>query len=262
MSTPWFCLTLGRPEHPPLILLHGFMGSGEDFLPLAERLARRFFCILPDLPGHGNSPLPEAPLSFELLYGQFQALLAAYEIETFTLGGYSMGGRLALYFAVQLAHRVGGLLLESTNAGLSTEAERRARLEVDRQRAVRMQAIGMAAFLREWYAMPLFASLQRRPQVQEAMIARRSQMTAQTAGRLIVELSPGNQPPLWDALPTLSMPALLLAGELDPKYPALMARMAAQMPRALLTVVEQAGHNVHAEKPHAWLRAVTRHLRV
>ncbi|RMF48631.1 MAG: 2-succinyl-6-hydroxy-2,4-cyclohexadiene-1-carboxylate synthase, partial [Anaerolineae bacterium] len=62
--------------------------------------------------------------------------------------------------------------------------------------------------------------------------------------------------------PTLSMPALLLAGELDPKYPALMTRMAARMPRAALRVVAQAGHNVHAEKPHAWLRAVMRHLRI
>ncbi len=254
---PWRYTALGDPTHPPLIFLHGFLGRGADFLPLAAPLSRRFYCLLPDLPGHGGTPLPEKPLSFEHLCRQFRLLLEGLGIERFALAGYSMGGRLALYFAVQMAWRVRALVVESASPGLSAPAERAARMEADRQRARRMRHIGMAAFLQEWYEMPLFASLHRRPQALQAMrAARAAGNDPQKASRVIVELSPARQPPLWDALPSLPMPALFLAGALDPKYAALIPRMAARTPRGRALIVPEAGHNIHFEQPESWLRAV------
>ncbi len=259
-GSPWHCQTLGNPAHAPLILLHGFMGRGADFLPVSQRLARQFFCILPDLPGHGDTSLPTGRLSFVRLASEFQTLLDAFDIQTFTLGGYSMGGRLALYFAVQYAHRVRHLVLESASPGLQHSEERANRLATDHQRAERMRQIGMQAFLQAWYAMPLFASLQRFPQTLQAMIAERSRLDASVAARVIEELSPGEQPPLWNALPSLSMPVLLLGGALDKKYAALLPRMARRIPRAQTRIVAQAGHNVHLERPGDWQRAVLRFL--
>ncbi len=259
-GSPWHCQTLGNPAHTPLILLHGFMGRGTDFLPISKRLARHFFCILPDLPGHGDTPLPTGRLSFARLAAEFQTLLAAFDIQTFTLGGYSMGGRLALYFAVQYAHRVQHLVLESASPGIQHSEARTKRLATDHQRAEHIRQIGMQAFLQEWYAMPLFASLQRFPQTLQAIIAERSRLAPSVAARVIEELSPGQQPPLWDALPSLPMPVLLLGGALDKKYAALLPRMAWRIPRAQTLIVAQAGHNVHLERPGAWQRAVLRFL--
>jgi len=257
VPAPWQYTALGDPTHPPLIFLHGFLGCGADFRPLAEPLSRRFYCLLPDLPGHGGTPLPERPLSFAMLHRQFHLLLDSLGIERFTLAGYSMGGRLALYFAVQMAGRVQALVVESANPGLRAPAERAARLQADQQRARRMLQIGMEAFLQEWYDMPLFASLHRNPQALRAMRAARAAGNAPPqAARVIVELSPARQPSLWEALPSLSMPALFLAGALDPKYAALVRRMAARLRRGQALVIPEAGHNIHFEQPEAWLRAV------
>jgi pimeloyl-ACP methyl ester carboxylesterase len=64
------------------------------------------------------------------------------------------------------------------------------------------------------------------------------------------------QPSLWDALPKLQVPALLIAGSEDPKYVELNRRMSESMPAATLALVDGAGHNVHLERPAEWLALV------
>ncbi len=249
--SPWPCHTLGNPRNPPLVLLHGFLGRGGDFLPIAERLGERFFCLLPDLPGHGANTARDldAPLNFPRLAEEFPRLLAAFDISACSLGGYSMGGRIALYLAHRFPRRVRALVVESANPGLEGDAARRARLEADRQRAALIRRIGIQAFLEQWYAMPLFASLGEHAEALRRIRAERARNDPRWMAKVIVELSPAAQPPLWEALPALSLPALLIAGKRDAKYAALMPRMAARMPRARQVIVEGAGHNVHLEQP-------------
>jgi pimeloyl-ACP methyl ester carboxylesterase len=54
----------------------------------------------------------------------------------------------------------------------------------------------------------------------------------------------------------VATPTLLLAGALDPKFVEIAERMASAMPDARLTVIPEAGHAVHLERPDAWLEAV------
>ena len=49
------CRTLGFPEHPAIVFLHGFMGSGADWDPVMAQLSESHYCVAMDLPGHGNS---------------------------------------------------------------------------------------------------------------------------------------------------------------------------------------------------------------
>ncbi len=248
MSSPlWPAHTLGDPRNPPLVLLHGFMGCGADFLPIAAALQDDFFCLLPDLPGHGENTVRDwdSPLSFPRLAEEFSRLLTAFGISSCALGGYSLGGRIALYLAHRLPRRVDALILESASPGLEGEPER----------------IGMAAFLERWYAMPLFASLRAHPEALKRITAERARNDPRWMGKVIVELSPAVQPPLWEVLPAISQPALLIAGAQDPKYAALMPRMAARMPRARLVTVAGAGHNVHLEQPQTYTRLLRDWLR-
>jgi len=264
MSSPlWPAHTLGDPRNPPLVLLHGFMGCGADFLPIAAALQDDFFCLLPDLPGHGENTARDwdSPLSFPRLAEEFSRLLTAFGISSCALGGYSLGGRIALYLAHRLPRRVEALILESASPGLEGEPERRTRLETDRRRAALMARIGMAAFLERWYAMPLFASLRAHPEALKRITAERARNDPRWMGKVIVELSPAVQPPLWEALPAISQPALLIAGAQDAKYAALMPRMAARMPRARLVTVAGAGHNVHLEQPQTCIRLLRDWLR-
>ena len=59
----------------------------------------------------------------------------------------------------------------------------------------------------------------------------------------------GAQEPLWDCLPALRMPVLLVTGDDDHRYRALAAAMAARVPFARVAIVPEAGHAVHLENP-------------
>src|SRR5690606_30457724 len=64
----------------------------------------------------------------------------------------------------------------------------------------------------------------------------------------------GSQLPLWDRLPELAMPVLVVAGQRDAKFAALAERMAAAIgDNASLALVPDAGHAAHLEQPAAFL---------
>jgi pimeloyl-ACP methyl ester carboxylesterase len=76
-----------------------------------------------------------------------------------------------------------------------------------------------------------------------------------------VELGTGSLPSLWERLPSIETPTLLLVGALDRKFVAIAERMGALMPHARLAIVPDTGHTVHLERPVAWIDVVTDFLR-
>ncbi len=256
-------LTLGSPQNPTLVFLHGFLGSRASWRPIAERLSHAYFCLLPDLPGHGeNLWALDAPLNFEILNDWLFRLLDDFSAPKIHLAGYSLGGRAALNFACRYPQRILTLTLESSSPGLPGPAERALRLEQDSARAGAILREGLPAFLENWYAMPLFASLQNRPALLAALKKSAAQNDPRQMAKIIHDLSPGLQTPLWQELPGLTFPVLLLAGQKDEKYARLAPQMAARLPGATLKIIAGAGHNLHAEKPQAVLKALKNALGV
>jgi pimeloyl-ACP methyl ester carboxylesterase len=85
----------------PLVLLHGFTGSGLQFLQngLPAALARHGYrVIVPDLRGHGDSARPHDPAAYppDVLTDDGLALVDFLQLRDYDLGGYSMGGRVVL----------------------------------------------------------------------------------------------------------------------------------------------------------------------
>jgi pimeloyl-ACP methyl ester carboxylesterase len=91
-------------EGRPLILLHGFAGTGLQWLehgPAHALTAQgRWRLILPDLRGHGESPRPTDPASYppDVLVDDLLALIGALGLDDggYDLVGYSLGARIAL----------------------------------------------------------------------------------------------------------------------------------------------------------------------
>jgi len=93
----------GRPTSACL-LLHGFIGSHQDFGDLGERLrAAGYHVRLARLPGHGTTPIDFADQTPETLYAgalhELRALRAEYD--EVTVIGFSMGGTLATLLAAR-----------------------------------------------------------------------------------------------------------------------------------------------------------------
>lgn len=247
----WSHREVGESDRTALVCLHGFLGRGANWQGLATRLQHRWRCVLFDLPGHGEShrALPESTLTFPLLADQLLENLDGLTIQSCMIAGYSLGGRLALNFALCHPERVKALILESASPGLEIEPEREARRNSDELFANRLLETDMAQFSENWYTLPLFKSLSSRPELLREVVASASSNDANSMARVLSELSPGRMENLWPKLSELKMRVLLLAGGQDLKYVNLMQRAAGLIENSEFHVIHNAGHNIHLEAP-------------
>lgn len=244
------------------VLLHGFTGSSASWgSRIVEGLgAARLPPIVVDLPGHGANAGDTEPSSFTLA-ATLADVTSAGDWPT-DLVGYSMGARIALHFADAHALRVRRLVLESGSPGLATEGERAARRAEDARLAASIMERGIETFVESWEERPIFET--RRAvdaEVRDRQRALRLRNDPASLAAALAGLGTGSLPSLWDRLPTIEAPTLLLVGELDRKFCGIAERMAAEMPDARMLVVPGAGHTVHLERPAEWLAAVTSFLR-
>ena len=259
----WRVRRRGLAPAIPLVLLHGFTGTGEFWLPVANRLPGRR-CIVPDLPGHGgtDAPVPAGEWRLDRAADEVAHLLDRLGVERFALAGYSLGGRLALSLALRHAERVAALVLVGASPGLEDDAERADRARADAALADSIELGGIEAFSRAWEANPLFATQASMDESLQAPM--RAQRRAQDPAKLAAALrafGTGEQPPVHDRLERLAMPVLAMAGELDPKFSAIAAAMAARIPGAAVRIVPGAGHAVPLERADDCAAEIERFLR-
>jgi 2-succinyl-6-hydroxy-2,4-cyclohexadiene-1-carboxylate synthase len=249
--------TTGSPDQPAVVFLHGFMGRSADWAPIIDAMQDQAYCIAVDLPGHGRSTdLPEGSYTMEATAQHLVEIMDAEAVARSTVIGYSMGGRTALYFALRHPDRCARLILESASPGLRMETERAARRRVDQQRAEQI-ACDFDAFLHEWYQMPLFASLAQYDLV-ESMVQQRQHNRPAELGKSLRGMGAGAQPSLWERIATLRISTRALAGALDDKYVRITRGMTALNASLRSIIVPGAGHNVHAERPDAFINALRR----
>jgi lipase len=96
---------------PPLVLLHGFSDSGECWYPAVPSLSRRGRLALPDARGHGQSGLPDGPVTLEGLATDVVAVIEHLGRPS-VLVGHSMGAQTAAKVAGLRPDLVVGVVLE------------------------------------------------------------------------------------------------------------------------------------------------------
>ncbi len=89
----------GPPQGHPLLLLHGGLGSIEDFSKIAKLLPESFRIYAIDLRGHGRSTLGTKQLTYQRHQSDMQALVAHLGLEKYTLLGFSDGGIVGYWLA-------------------------------------------------------------------------------------------------------------------------------------------------------------------
>ena len=173
----------------PVVLLHGFAGSSEDWEDVAARLAAAGYAAHAiDLPGHGLTAAAHEPARFRPLE---MARDLASVAESLGLSrahwlGYSMGGRAALHLALSAPSAVASLTLESTSPGIADDAERAARRAADDALAAGIESRGIAWFAEHWESLPIFATQSALPEAARLAVRTRRlrQSPAGLAGSL------------------------------------------------------------------------------
>ena len=225
-----------------LWFLHGFMGHPCDWDALRASLEPH--------PSHAiQLPVSES-WSFSI------EALAEMIPESSVLIGYSMGARLALGLALEYPTRYRGLIFVSGNPGLESAADRASRYDADFRIAEELETLqtlgteSLEAFLNRWYQSEVFASLAREQRVEQI-----AAKLSQAAGGILEwpaimrANSVSQQPNYWPRLPSLEIPTLAVAGELDPKYRSITARIGEEAPQVTTHLVPNSGHIVQRENP-------------
>jgi esterase len=95
---------------PSLVILHGLYGSGNNWFSIATELSRNFTVYLPDQRNHGNSPHNEE-INYDVMTADLEVFFSDLNIEKAILIGHSMGGKVAMNFALKNPEKVEKLIV-------------------------------------------------------------------------------------------------------------------------------------------------------
>ncbi|HZL16285.1 MAG TPA: alpha/beta hydrolase [Polyangia bacterium] len=230
----------GPRELPTIVLLHGLGSAATAFGPLLTRLLPHAGRVMaPDLPGHGFSHAPTATLTPARLYSALCEVLAALVPEPMVLVGTSLGGALALRYALEHPARLAALALISPAGAQMTPSEwddLRSIFAIDSADGAR-RLLERLYHRAPWYLSVLAPGL--RNVMQRAAV--RDVMGAATPDDL----------PTPDGLRQLSMPILLLWGQSERLLPASsLSYFRRHLPEhAVIEEPAGFGHSPHFDDP-------------
>lgn len=106
----------------PLVLLHGFGGSGQNWYAFKEMLARHYRLILVDLRGHGHSTNPDSRFTHRQAANDVFLLLDELGLHRFSAMGVSTGGMILLHMATSQPSRIDAMVLASATTHFPEQA--------------------------------------------------------------------------------------------------------------------------------------------
>jgi 2-succinyl-6-hydroxy-2,4-cyclohexadiene-1-carboxylate synthase len=240
------------------MLLHGFTGAPRIWSRVLTRAQLDPPPLIPTLMGHGRTGQPRDAESFESEVARLVSVASGADRPRL-LCGYSMGARVALGLLAHQPQLFDGALLIGVHPGLTDEAVRAERREVDASRARSLREKGLAAFVAAWEELPLFAS--QREVSREALAEQRDIRLAQDAeglARALEVLGLAEMPDYRAAMASLEIPITLMTGSLDAKFSGIASALASENVRIDVDVVDGVGHNVVLEAPTAVAAALQR----
>jgi len=232
--------TPGRGSLPTTVLLHGISSSATPFAPVIARLARDVRRVVaPDYPGHGFTPPPAGTLTPEALLEAMSHVLDELLDEPAILVGNSLGGAVAVHYAIARPERVRGLVLVSPAGAPSTDAEwtaLRGAFDFD------SRAGGLAFLRRVYHRTPLLARL-----VAHELSASVSRRAVQD----LFETASNDHAPTPEELAALPMPVLLMWGRSERLLPdSHLEYYAKHLPgHVIVERPEGFGHCPHVDEP-------------
>lgn len=122
-----YCLNCGDPSNPPMVLLHGYGGSGLIFFKILKELSKSYYLYIVDHLGMGHSTRPRFEATGVLdtedfFTDAFEQFRIQSGLERFILVGHSFGGYIAGCYTIKYPQHIEKLLFLST-VGISTIPE-------------------------------------------------------------------------------------------------------------------------------------------
>jgi 3-oxoadipate enol-lactonase len=239
---------------PKVVLLHPVGLDLTFFAPVAAALGKEFTVLSVDQRGHGKSPSPTGAMSLADYAADLHALLNDIGFVPAAVAGFSFGGMVALEHALAYPGDLSAVIIAASRASLPAPARPVARARGDDARAGGIATV-LEATLDRWFTAPFRAAGKDEP-VRARLLSDDVEGWAQ-AWHAMAEVD------MLQRLPTIRVPALCLAGELDKSSPPdAVHEMEAAIPGARYAEIKGAPHMLFIEQPHETATIIGDFLRV
>lgn len=239
-------------EGEPLVVVHGGGGGAEAWLPSAAELCRHYRIYVPDLPGFGRSQPMEGDFGISEFVEFLEDFTRSLGLKRFHLVGHSIGGSIALHYALKFPHKISKLVLVSSMF-LGKEIALWVRVLSS---CVFCRSLGVAAVnvfkAVKWLVGLVYAPFQ---------FVNFLSMTQINLGKIVATFEEQVEA-LLSQLSKLIVPTLLVWGADDGIVPVSNSYAAAELiPDCQLHVFEGCGHSAHKEKIKEFSHLLTGFLR-
>jgi pimeloyl-ACP methyl ester carboxylesterase len=238
-----------RGSGSPLLLIHGFPLDRSVWTQLSTRLESNFDVIMPDLPGFGDSSIPQGDTTIDQMAADLAELLDGLNIPATYLAGHSMGGYVALAFAHAYPHRVLGLGLLGSQATPDSPESKAGRFATAEQVGLK-GANAVAGMAEKLSANPSLA-----PYFREIILRQRP------AGIIAALKAMAGRADATKFVGEFNFPVILVHGQADVLIPPERAReLKALVPQAILLELPGVGHSSMLEAPDETAQALLKFL--
>ena len=240
----------------PLVLAHGYVASKEMWDAQIGPFTEHYRVVVYDVRGHGESdapPVDDTGYTMETLVDDQKGLMNHLGIEEAYVGGLSLGGMIAMRFALAYPGTVRALLLCDTSPGMNAEGQWAANRGL-MEGLVRSQ--GVMGVMRALYVQGGQAMGVKRETLPTGIadfVQRIDRMTAD--GFLGVARAAGEAASVLDRLPEITAPTLILTGDTD-FFREASEQMHQRLPGARFVLIRNAWHGTSLWQPEQFTSAV------
>lgn len=245
--------SLGKPGNPPLIILHGLLGSSRNWIGVGKLLSEYFNVFVLDLRNQGNSPHVDS-MSYDDMVDDLVVWLEGKDIDKFYLLGHSLGGKVAMTYACRHPERLLGLIVEDI---APKEYELRYGIEFDAMNSLNLGNVNtrtdadeaMKAKIADWgWRQFILTNLVRG---EDKKFYWQINLKTLTAWLPEIMKNPLKKDDKYEG-PTIFIRGVSSDFILDEDYPFIHRFF----PNSSIVVIENSGHNVHIDNTEALVRAV------
>ncbi len=227
-----------------IVLIHGHPFDRRMWRPQLDTLSDAYRVVAPDLPGYGASALRGETITMRALADSVVELLDQIEIGRALFVGLSMGGLVAMEIGLAYPERAYGLVLAATTAAPVTPEEAAARQAV----AADLEQNGMLTVALEMAGRLFGAEARRTPAVVLSVFE--MMITAQPKGAAAALRGRAARPDYSSLLPSLQVPALVVAGDEDAYSTASVTKeLVESLREPEVVLLEGIGHLPNLEDP-------------
>lgn len=223
----------------PLVVIHGGAGGASTWMNNMEVLAENYTVYIPDLPGFGDSQ----PLDGDCYIPELTKFVDDFSnnlgLKSFYLVGHSLGGGVALNYALKFPHKIRKLVLISSLC-MGREIALWVRLLSSPAICRSLGSVVLAGFkVLKWLVRTLLSPVELAMPFTRASVNLGSSITTVREQTLV----------LANRFSEIMMPTLVVWGARDPIVPVRQAYAAAEViPDCRLKIFEGRGHDVHRDE--------------